>query len=75
MISMLLPFECITLSLLLSIEEIKLFAIVNRILHLPDFLRLFMSFKYELILLLRYCATDRILFVSLLLSYSIQLFV
>ena len=48
-----------------SMEEIKLFV--------SDFLRLFMmSFKYGLILL-RYFSTDSILFLSPLLSYSIQL--
>ena len=70
MISMVSLFECITRSSSLSKEEIKLFAIVNRIFHLSDFLRLvIMSFKYGLILL-RYSLTDNVLFSSLLLSYS-----
>ena len=47
--SMLSLFECITRFSSLSIEEIKLFAIVNWIFHVSDFLRLFiMSFKYIL---------------------------
>ena len=70
MISMVSLFECITRSSSLSKEEIKLFAIVNRIFHLSDFLRIvIMSFKYGLILL-RYSLTDNVLFSSLLLSYS-----
>ena len=70
---MLSLFERITPSSSLSMEEIKLFAIVNWIFHLPDFLRLFMmSFEYGLILL-RYSSTDGILFLSPLLSYSTQL--
>ena len=71
MISMLSLFECITCSSLLSKEEIKLFAIVNSIFYVSDFLRLFMmSFKYRLILL-RYSSTDSVLFLSQLLLYSI----
>ena len=74
MISMVSLFECITRSSSLSKEEIKLFAIVNRIFHLSDFLRLvIMSFKYGLILL-RYSLTDNVLFSSLLLSYSFFFF-
>ena len=52
MISMLSLFECITRSSILSMEEIQLFAAVDLIFHVTDFLRLFMmSFKHELILL------------------------
>ena len=73
MISMLSLFECILRSLLLSTEEIKLFAIVGWIFYLSDSLKLFMiSFKYGLILL-RCSSTDSILFLSLLVPYSIQL--
>ena len=73
MISILSLFECITCSSSLPTEEIKLFAIVNWIFHVSDFLSLFMfiylySFKCGLILL-RYSSTDSILFLSLLLSY------
>ena len=39
---MLSLFECITRSLSLSKEEIKIFGIADYILHLSDFLRLFM---------------------------------
>ena len=68
---MLSLFECITHSSSLSLEEIKLIAIFNWIFHVSDFLRLFMmSFKYGLILL-RYSLTDRVLFLSTLLSNSI----
>ena len=71
MIFMLLLFECITHSSPLSIEEIKLFAIVNWIFQVSDFLRLFMMcFKYGLTLL-RDSSTDSVLFESPLLSYSI----
>ena len=67
---MLSLFECISSSSSLSIEEIKLFAIVNLIFHVQDFLRLFMmSLKYGLILL-RYSSTDSVSFISPLLSYS-----
>ena len=70
-VSMLLLFECIKRYSSLSLEEIKLFAIVNSICHVSDFLRLFMmSFKYGLILL-RYSSTGSILFLSPLLSYSV----
>ena len=52
MISMLSLFECITRSSSLSMEEIKLSAIVNWFFYVSDFLRLFMmSFRYILILL------------------------
>ena len=55
---MLLLIECITRSSSLSMEEIKLFAIVNWIFHVSKFLRLLMmSFKHGLILL-RYSSTD-----------------
>ena len=71
MISMPSLFECILCSSLLSTEEIKLFAIVSWIFYLSDSLRLFMmSFKYGLILL-RCSSTDSILFLSLLVPYSI----
>ena len=67
---MLSLFECISPSSSLSIEEIKLFAIVNLIFHVQGFLRLFMmSLKYGLILL-RYSSTDSVSFKSPLLSYS-----
>ena len=56
--------ECITHSSLLSMEEIKLFAIVYWIFHLSEFLRLFIiPFKYGLILF-RYSSTDSVLFLS-----------
>ena len=62
--------QCITCSSLLSVEEIKLFAIVNWIFHVSDFLELFMiSFKYGLILS-KYSSTGSVLFLSPLLSYS-----
>ena len=64
MISMLSLFECITRFSSLSMEEIKLFAIVNWIFHESDFLRLFMMpIKYDLILL-KYCSSESILFLS-----------
>ena len=51
----------------ISMEELKLFAIINWIFHVSDFLRLFvMSFKYRLILL-RHFLTDCVLFLSPLL--------
>ena len=69
--SMLLNFECTTCSLLLSIEEIKLIAIVSPSLHVSDFLRLFMmSFKYGLISL-RYSSIDSVLFLWPLFLFSI----
>ena len=68
MISMLSLFECITCSSSLSLEEIKLIAVVNCISNVSDFLRLFMmSFKYGVILL-RYSSTDKVLFPLPLLS-------
>ena len=67
MISMLPLFKCMTRSLSLSIEDIKLFAIANWIFDVLDYLRLFMmSFKYGIILL-RYYSTDSVF----ILSYSI----
>ena len=70
---MLSLFECITRSLSLTMEEIKLFTIVSRIFHVSNFLRLFVtSFKYGPILL-RYSSTDSVLFLLPLLSYSVQL--
>ena len=70
---MLLLSECITCSSSLSMEETKLFAVVNWIFPVSNFLRLFMmSFKYGLISL-RYSSTDSVLFPSLLLLYSKQL--
>ena len=77
MVSMLSLFEYITRSSSLSMEEIKLFAILNRIFHVSDFLRLFMmSFKNGLILL-RYSSTDRVLFLVsyLMVSYFTNSFV
>ena len=68
MISMLSHFEYIARSSSLSIEEIKLIVTVSWILHVSDFLRLFMmSFKYGLILL-RYSVSNSVLFLSPLLS-------
>ena len=62
--------QCIICSSLLYMEEIKLFAIVNWIFHVSDFLGLFMiSFKYGLNLS-KYSSTGSDLFLSLLLSYS-----
>ena len=50
MISILSCFEGITRSSSMSLEKIKLIAIVNKVFHVSDFLRLFMiSFKYDLI--------------------------
>ena len=71
MISMLSLFECTTCSSSLSMEEIKLFVIVNWIFYVSDFLRLFMMlFEHELTLL-RYSSSDSVLFLSPLLLYSI----
>ena len=70
MISMLLLFKCITRFSPLSLEEIKLIAMVNWIFHVSYFLRFMMPFKYGLILL-RCSSTDSVLFLSLLLLYSI----
>ena len=73
MISVLSNFECITRSSSLSLEEIKLIALVNGIFHLSGFLRLLiMPFKNGLILL-KYYLTGRPLFLSPLLSYSMKL--
>ena len=50
MTSLLSLFECIECSSSLSLEEIKVIATVNWIIHVPDFLRSFiMPFKYGLI--------------------------
>ena len=55
----------------MSLGEIKLIAIVKWILHVSDFLRLFMiSFKYSLIFFKFNSSIDRV-FLSPLLSYSI----
>ena len=59
-ISMLSPFECMTHSSSLSLDDIKLIVIVYWIFHISDFLRPFRSFKYDLILL-RYSSTDNVL--------------
>ena len=68
-----LALTLILISMLSLFEEVKLSAIINWIFHVSDFLRSFMmSFKYVLILL-RYPSTDYVLFLSSLLSYSIQL--
>ena len=56
-------FECITHSSSLSMEEIKLFAIVSWIFYVPD---LIMSFKHCLNLL-RFSSTDSVLFLTPLL--------
>ena len=64
--------KCITRSSSsLSLEDMKLIAIVNWTFYVSDILRLFkIYFKHGLILL-RYFSTDSNLFPSLLLSYSI----
>ena len=68
---MLSLFVCIAQSSSLSLEEIKLIAIVKWIFHVLDFLIFFMiSFKYSLILL-RYYLNNSALYLSPLLSYSI----
>ena len=68
---MLSLFDCITCSSSLSLEEIKLIAMVNWILCVLDFLRLLvMSFKH-VIVLLKYSSADAVLFLSTLLSYLI----
>ena len=46
---------------MLSIKDINSFATVNLIFIVSDFLRLFMSFKYGIILL-RYYISDSVLF-------------
>ena len=72
MISKFSLFECITRSSSLSsLEETKIIAIVNWIFHVSDCLRSFtMPLKYGVILL-RYASTDSMLFLSLLLFYSV----
>ena len=68
---MLSLFDCITCSSSLSLEEIKLIAMVNWILYVLGFLRLLvMSFKH-VIVLLKYSSADAVLFLSSLLSYLI----
>ena len=67
---MLSLFECMTCSLPLPLEEIRLIATVNSIFHLSDFLRLFMSFEYSSTVL-RYSSTYSVLSLSPLLLYSI----
>ena len=67
---MLSLFECMTCSLSLPLEEIRLIAIVNSIFHSLDFLRLFMSFEYSSTVL-RYSSTYSVLSLSPLLLYSI----
>ena len=53
----------------MSLEEIKLVAIGNGVLHVSDFLRLFvMFFKYTLISSM-YSSINRVLFLLPLLSY------
>ena len=70
MVSMLSLLQCITHSSSLSMEEIKLIAIISWIFHVPEFLRLFiMPLKYGLILI-RHSSTDSVSFLSLLPSYS-----
>ena len=60
-------------SLSVSLEGINLFAIVNSIFHVLDFLGLFMiPFRHGLILL-RYFSVDGPLFLSLLLPYQLKL--
>ena len=74
MISILSILESITCTLSLSTEEIKFFAIVNCIFRMSDFLKLFMSFRYGL-MLIRCSSTDNVLVLSQLLSYSIYLLI
>ena len=64
--------ECIKCSSSLSLEEIKLLAIVSWIFQISNFLRSnSISFKYGLFSL-RYFSSDSVLFLSLLFSCSIQ---
>ena len=64
-------FEWITHSSSVSLEEIRLIAIVNCVFHVSDFFRLLMMpFKYGLISP-RYFLIDTILFLSPLISYLI----
>ena len=68
---MLPVFECITSSSSVSLEDIKLIAIVNWIFHASDFLRSVMiSFKYGLTLL-RYSSIYSVLFVIITLIFNI----
>ena len=71
MISILSLFECITYSSSLSMEEIKFFAIVDLLSPPSEFLRLFMMLFKNGLILLRYSSSDSVLFLSMLLSYSI----
>ena len=74
MISILSIFECVTWSSSLSsLEEVKLIFIVCWIFHVSDFLRSFMISYKSGVILWRYSWTDRVLFSSLLLLYSIKL--
>ena len=69
---MLSLFECIIRSSpLSSLEEIKLIVIVNSIFHVSDYLRSFMMFLKHGLILSRYFSIDSILFLSLLLFYSV----
>ena len=62
-ICMLSLFECITLSSSVPLQEIKLIATDNWNFQVSDFLKIFISFKYHLILL-SYSSIDSV-------SYSI----
>ena len=70
MVSMLSLFECIKHSWFVLLEKIKLIALVNLVFLVSFFVRLFISFRYGLILLIN-STTERVLFLSPLLSYSI----
>ena len=74
MVSILSPFECTTGILTMSLEEIKLSVIVMWIFYESDFSRLFMMFfRYNLISSM-HSLIGRVLFLLLLLSCSISLF-
>ena len=63
MTSVLLFFECIILSLSVSLKEIKLIAIVIRIFVFSDFFSIFISFRCGLFLL-EYSLMDKGVFLS-----------
>ena len=63
-------FECITRSSSLSLEDIKLIAIVNWFFHVSYFLRSFMIFFRYGLNLLTYSTTNSVFFLSPLLSCS-----
>ena len=70
---MLSLFECITRSLSLFMEEIKLFSVVNWIFYVSDFTRSFVMSFTDCLILLKHSSSDSVLFLSLLLSYSTEL--